>query len=203
MTQCLMLDVDGVVITGRPQDGGSWAATLAQDLGIRQAALQEHFFALHWNDIVLGRADLHDVLEQYLPRFAPDVGADRLISYWFEMDSRIDADVLADVAALREGGLRVFLATNQEHHRAAYLMDDLGLSKHVDGMIYSAQIGARKPDPAFYAACQDRTGFGVDQLLLVDDMAQNIEAAHRAGWRGQHWTGAEPLSRLFDRAQEP
>ena len=35
----LVLDVDGVVIRGRPDDGTPWYRTLEEDLGIDRAAL--------------------------------------------------------------------------------------------------------------------------------------------------------------------
>ena len=53
-----MVDVDGVLVTGRPQDGGHWQAGLADDLGIDADALNRHFFRPHWQAIVTGQAEL-------------------------------------------------------------------------------------------------------------------------------------------------
>lgn len=43
-----MVDVDGVLITGRPSDGQHWAYCLEDDLGVRQSDLQAAFFAPYW-----------------------------------------------------------------------------------------------------------------------------------------------------------
>jgi putative hydrolase of the HAD superfamily len=82
----------------------------------------------------------------------------------------------------------VYLATNQEHLRAAYLMQKLGLAEHVDGIFYSARLGAKKPDLEFFARVQAAVGLRGEELLLIDDSRQNVEAARQAGWQALHWT---------------
>ena len=131
MIRALMLDVDGVLVTGRPEDGLNWATGLERDLGVSAAALQREFFARHWEEIVVGRADLPESLAASLTKIAPHVACDQLIAYWFEKDSRLDPAILDDIAASRSAGLKVWLATNQEHMRARYLMDVLGLAERV------------------------------------------------------------------------
>ena len=82
----------------------------------------------------------------------------------------------------------MYLATNQEHLRAVYLMETLGLAEHVDGIFYSARLGAKKPDVEFFAKVQAAVGLCGAELLLVDDSRQNVEAALKAGWQALHWT---------------
>ncbi|MDJ0821656.1 MAG: HAD-IA family hydrolase [Paracoccaceae bacterium] len=196
MTRCLMLDVDGVVVTGRPSDGLSWATDIERDLGIDFDKLAKGFFAPHWDDVVLGRRDLRTVLDASLPDIAPDVTADVLIDYWFAMDARVDQDVLTQVDALRTLGQKVILATNQEHLRARYLMQEMGLARYVDGIVYSAAIGARKPQKAFFNACAAHANAIPTNLILVDDTAANVAAAQGAGWRAHLWTGEQDLIAL-------
>jgi putative hydrolase of the HAD superfamily len=191
--KALMVDVDGVLVCGRPEDGRPWQTSIEDDLGFTSDALQEAFFAAHWDDIVLGRAGLMDHLPTALERIAPHVSPGTFVSYWFERDSRLVASVLAELSLARSGGIRVYLATNQEHLRAAYLMETLGLAEHADGMFYSARLGAKKPDLAFFAKVQAAVGLRGDEILLIDDSRQNVEAALEAGWRALHWTaGSSP-----------
>ncbi|UOM33303.1 HAD-IA family hydrolase [Acuticoccus sp. I52.16.1] len=194
-----MLDVDGVVVTGRPADGAGWATSIERDLGITSQALQAKFFAPHWRDIVTGRRDLAAVLAQVLPALAPGVDAARFIAYWFAHDARLEPAVLAECAALRRAGVRVLLATNQEHLRARYLMETLGLADHVDGMIYSADVGVAKPHPAFFAAAAARSRVSPSEIALVDDTMANITAARAAGWAAHHWTPGASLPALLGR----
>jgi putative hydrolase of the HAD superfamily len=198
MIKALMLDVDGVLVCGRPKDGLPWATDLFADLGVSPERLQREFFAAHWDDILIGRADLRTRLDPVLHEIAPHVTSDKLIRYWFEQDARVNADIVREIALLRQKGLTIHLCTNQEHVRAHYLMNKLGLAAHVDGIFYSAALGSKKPSPAFFQTIEIRMGLQGPQCLLIDDMPANIAAAHREGWRAVHWTGDASLREISD-----
>jgi putative hydrolase of the HAD superfamily len=186
-----MVDVDGVVITPRP---GGWAADLERDLGLSSEALQAHFFAPHWDDVVLGRAGLHERLAPVLARHAPHLTSHRLAAYWFEKDAQQNAGLLAELAELRRAGVQLHLATVQEAGRAAWLWDTLGFRHRFDALHYSGDIGAKKTDPAFYAAVEARTGLSGAEVALIDDTPANVEAARAAGWRAVLWDGTLALA---------
>ena len=189
-----MVDVDGVVIVPRP---GGWAADLQGDLGISSATLETHFFKPHWNDVVLGRAGLHERLGPVLAAHSPHLTSYNLAAYWFAKDAQLDKALLADLATLRANGVQLHLATIQEHERAAYLWNTLGLRNHFDAMHYAADIGWKKTDPEFYAAVETRTGFSGPDLMLLDDTAANVEAARAVGWGGVLWDGTARLSEVL------
>ena len=186
-----MVDVDGVLITPRL---GGWAADLERDLGVSKADLAEQFFAVHWQEVVLGNAGLHERLAPVLARIAPGVSSHQLAAYWFAKDSVLDYQLLDDLALVRARGVQVHLATVQEHERAAYLWDRLEFRGQFDAMHYAADLGAKKSDPEFYAAVEARTGFAPADLVLLDDTLANVEAARAAGWGGVHWTGERRLA---------
>lgn len=183
----ILLDVDGVLVSGRPEDGRHLFTDLERDLGIALPVLQREFFVPRWTAIVTGQKPLLPELSEVLARIAPGVSAETLLDYWLRNDSRLDQTLLAAVMAHREAGGRVFLATNQEHHRAAYLMDEMGLAAHVDGIFYSAALGHRKPDRGFFAAVAERLPDPAGDLVFIDDTEANVLAARRFGWRSIHW----------------
>jgi hypothetical protein len=102
--------------------------------------------------------------------------------------SRLDLPLLKELASICSAGIQVFLATNQEHMRAAHLMQNLGLAKYVDGIHYSAQLGLNKPSRDFFTRISSHTGFVAAELLLIDDTLDNVNAAAEAGWKIVHWT---------------
>ena len=196
----LMVDVDGVLVSGRPSDGGHWQASLHADLGVDPAVFNARFFAPHWSDIVIGRVDIMAHLPAVLQSIAPHLTADALLEYWFTHDARVVTPLLEEIARARAAGVRVYLASNQEHRRATYLMETLGLARHVDGMYHSARLGAKKPAAAYFAAVQAAVNIAADELLLVDDTLENVEAARVAGWQALHSTDAmlpESLRTLY------
>ncbi|HEX2561651.1 HAD-IA family hydrolase [Phenylobacterium sp.] len=193
-----MVDVDGVVV--HAPDGRRWDADIESDLGIRPQDLQDRFFRAHFQDIVHGRADLFDRLAPALAEFAPHVAAQALVDYWFEKDGRLNLVLLDELARWRTAGYALHLATVQEHHRARHLWEKLALKDRFDAIHYAAELGCAKPDPAFWAAVQQRTGFAPSDLLLIDDSPRNVESAEVAGWAAVLWDGTEALSAVLGRA---
>jgi putative hydrolase of the HAD superfamily len=191
-----MIDVDGVLINGRPSDGNHWATSLEADLGLSFEILQRAFFDRYWEEIVIGRADLGERLAGVLAQIAPGLAAEQVMRYWFQHDSQLNRALLKDMESLRGRGLLVYLATNQEHERASYLMNTLGLAAHVDGCHYSAALGHRKPTLAFFDAVARKVGLPPKELLLIDDAQENVRAAIETGWNAALWTGRERLSDL-------
>ena len=196
MIKAIMLDVDGVLVNGKSAAGEHWASTLSEDLGVEYSILQERFFDTHWELIVTGQTGLRERLGMVLLQHAPDVTVDRIISYWFENDAHIDQGFLEALKSIKETGLAVHLATNQEHERAAFLMNGLRLAAHVDGCHYSAAIGHRKPSTAFYREVERRVGLKPHELLLIDDSPQNVQAASDAGWHATRWLRGSDLQAM-------
>jgi len=196
--KALMVDVDGVVV--RHPDGRRWDHDLEADLGLSSRTLQEAFFAPHFDDVVLGRADLHERLAPVLAKVAPHLSAQALTDYWFEKDAHLDLGLLDALAAVRATGLALHLATVQEHRRAEHLWTRLGLRDRFDAMHYAADYGTRKPEPAFFQAVCARTGFAPGDLVLIDDSARNVETARACGWGGVLWDGTLSLAEALAEA---
>lgn len=191
----LVLDIDGVISLAQPESAHPWHATLKADLDLDYAAIQRGFFRRDFLEVLRGRLDLYVALQDY---FTPLGLADRLeefVAYWFDKDSVIDRGVLAQADDWRQRtGGRCFAATNQEHHRAAYLRDHAGLGAHFDEIIYSAALGVCKPERVFFTNAQARMGVTVAQsILFVDDKAENVDAARACGWRAMLYRGPESL----------
>ena len=143
---------------------------------------------------MIGRAALADRLAPVLATIAPHLTPQRLIDYWFSQDARLDEALLAELGALRKRGMPVHLATNQDHLRADYLMRIVGLSDHVDGIHYSADLGCRKPDAAFFHQVATRLDRAPRDLLLIDDAIENVRGAQAVGWSAIHWTAQRSLA---------
>jgi len=193
--RAIMVDVDGVLV--RHPDPGGWSAQLERDLGIPTARLQKAFFTPHWDDVIHGRAALRDRLAPVLAEIAPRVGCDMLIDYWFENDAHLDQRLLVELGDLRRDGFELHLATVQEHDRAAYLWDRLGLRDHFDGMHYAAGIGHAKPAAEFYRAIERRTGLAPPAIFFIDDSPANVAAARACGWMAALWSGEDALRSLM------
>ncbi|MDB4916035.1 MAG: hypothetical protein JWM95_3679 [Gemmatimonadetes bacterium] len=197
LIKSVMMDVDGVLIDGRREDGRPWHTSIENDLGFTYEALHREFFAAYWDDIITGRIGMRARLDAALRNVASRVDPPTFLSYWFERDARIVDPLLMALASVRAKGVRVYLATNQEHVRASYIMDTLGFGTRVDGIFYSAALGVKKPDSAFFTKVGAIVGLVGQEILLVDDSDANVSAARAVGWHALRWT-AETSTRILE-----
>ena len=195
----LVLDIDGVVSLAQPGSAHPWHATLQADLGLDYAEIERGFFNADFLEVLRGRLDLYVALQDYLEPLGLADRLEAFVAYWFDKDSVIDRGVLAQADAWRQRtGGRCFAASNQEHHRVAYLRDQAGLGAHFDEIVYSAALGVCKPERVFYTNAQARMGVTVAQsILFVDDKAENVDAARAAGWRAMLYRGPESLAKAL------
>ena len=66
------------------------------------------FFNRYWDEIRTGRADIRERLAVALLAISPGLTVDEPLTYWFQHDSRLNRELLNDLAALRDAGLRVY-----------------------------------------------------------------------------------------------
>lgn len=193
----LVLDCDGVVVKGHAE-GGRWDKHLMRDLGLDTQKLQTLFFQPHWKAISLGEVPMMEVLAHVWPQLGCAETPETFVDYWFANDATLNDDVLAQVEAWRDAGGKAYLGTVQEHNRAAYLWDTLGLSRHFDAIHYSAALGAWKPDAAFYERLHAQLPVtSPGEVIFLDDVLRNVEAANAFGWRAHHFLHADDLRRAL------
>jgi len=195
----LVLDIDGVVAVAQPGSAQPWYATMKADWGIDHDEMARDFFQREFQEVLRGRFDLYVALQGYLETKGLADRLEEFVAYWFEKDAVIDRRVLAEADAWRQRtGGRCFAASNQEHHRVAYLRDEAGLGAHFDEIVYSAALGVCKPERVFFTNAQARMGVLVAQsILFVDDATANVDAARACGWRAMLYRGPESLSRAL------
>jgi len=51
-----------------------------------------------------------------------------------------------------------------------------------DDIVYSHEVGLKKPDPAIFALAERRLGVEPQEVVFLDDVTTNVEAARSAGW---------------------
>ncbi|MGI9031508.1 MAG: HAD family hydrolase [Ilumatobacteraceae bacterium] len=95
--------------------------------------------------------------------------------------------VVERVRTLRAEGIRTGLLTNTFAEFRPTLERDLDLSLF-DAVVESYAVGARKPEPAIYEAMATALGVDHDEIVFLDDFAQNLAPARALGWRTIHVT---------------
>ncbi len=203
----VFFDLDGVLIDGwhaKPERRRPWDVNIEQDIGISREALQHTLFTPTGLDgesrisaCARGAVDLKDVLADILPGLGYSGPADSFLDYWFRKDSHLNPEVLDCVRSLRRSGkVELYLATNQEHHRMAYLWDHLKLKELFHDVFYSARLGILKNEVAFFTTINAQLGVAAsEQPLFFDDTEKVVMTARAAGWDAHLFDTAETLSK--------
>lgn len=92
-------------------------------------------------------------------------------------------DAAPALAALRERGLRLVCVSNWDCSLGEVLAR-CGLAGALDGVVSSAEAGARKPDPKIFAAALALAGSAAEETLHVGDTpSEDVAGAQAAGLR--------------------
>lgn len=57
-----------------------------------------------------------------------------------------------------------------------------GFEEITDDIVYSHEVGLGKPDPAIYELTASRLGVRPAEIVFLDDVPANVDAARAAGW---------------------
>jgi len=103
----------------------------------------------------------------------------------------VHADVMQTVQALRRAGFRCHVGSNQQALRAKHMSEVLNYRSLFDSEFYSCFLGAAKPRPEFFEKTIAELGCNASAVLFLDDRAENVEAAKRAGLNAKVFFGTD------------
>jgi putative hydrolase of the HAD superfamily len=92
-------------------------------------------------------------------------------------------DAAPALAELRALGVRLVCVSNWDYSLPDVLAR-VGIGDELDGVVTSAAVGARKPDPRLFEAALEVAGCAADEALHVGDTpTEDVEGAKAAGIR--------------------
>lgn len=177
-------DFDGVLNRSVRAGKFIWQHNFEADLGLPLNSFINFMFQGRFHQSLIGKADLIDLLEEWLRTQNTAITPSKLMDYWFSNDANIDDHTVDIMSDFRNRGFRTIIATNNEVRRSKYIKNNMGFDKMADEIFSAAHLGTAKPDPQFFAAITQTLATEPSTMVLVDDNAENVEAAKRAGWSG-------------------
>jgi len=85
--------------------------------------------------------------------------------------------------------------TSEPHWLAAKRF--LPFSSQLNPVIVSYEVDVMKPDRAFYDALLAQSQIPAENVLFIDDLPENIEAARKTGMNVHHFTGQPALESVL------
>lgn len=104
---------------------------------------------------------------------------------------RVHEDVLSLVGKLRPKYTVGALSNTISEH--ANVLQTRGLYQNFSPVVLSCQIGMRKPNADIYKKAAEMARCKPGNCLLIDDMAENIEGALKAGYQAIHFRNYDEL----------
>ncbi len=184
MVKIIIFDIDGVLINGK-----RFSDILEHDYKISKEKTLP-FFTGAFQQCLTGNADLREEIAPFLKEWGWEKTVDDFLWYWFTAEQNVDREIFAYVEVLKSKGIHVYVASNNEKYRTAYLWNELGLSKVFAELFSSAHIGHLKHQPKFFERMMKKLPEGTqkDEILLWDDTKENIETAQAFGLKAEHYT---------------
>lgn len=99
-------------------------------------------------------------------------------------------ELFAYFRELRGRGVRLALCTNNVREWEPRWRTLLPIDELFEVVVDSGFVGIRKPDPGIYGLTLERLGLRGEEVVFVDDLEHNVEAARALGMAGVVFTSA-------------
>jgi putative hydrolase of the HAD superfamily len=195
----VLLDIGGVLVSEGPMTWG-------EEWGVDAATLESVLGELDPDDgTTVGRRDEHWLRTALAARLGLDgAEADRLMAaMWDWYCGTPDEAMLAWVRGLA-GRVRVAGLSNSADGARREEERRYGLTSLLDPILYSHEIGLRKPEPAIYRHACEALGVQPEEIVFVDDRPENVQAAREAGMHAvQHSAPAVTIAAVEELLAAP
>jgi putative hydrolase of the HAD superfamily len=145
-------------------------------------------------DYETGRMSSLEFSERFRHLLGLTISFDELGALWSDMfadEPLVDESLL--VAVKRRCPLLAASNTNEMHFN--HLLSKYPLFRLFDELVLSYQVGAMKPDAAFFEALLERSGRRPEEIFFTDDVEANVEGARLLGIDAEVFVGEESLRR--------
>jgi putative hydrolase of the HAD superfamily len=204
MIEALLFDIDGVLIWHE-----NWfASILSKDKYYDAENIMTEYHRGEINkDCDKGLKDPIEEIKPFLKRIKWDYEAKDYLDMKFGYESQfIDYDMLAEIKKVKRTGIKVFVGSNQNHYRKAFLKRAMNIDEIFDDSYFSCDFGYVKPEKEYWDNVQERIygKFGEmipSKILFLDDMQCNIDSANNYGYQTKHVKKREDLISIISKVR--
>jgi putative hydrolase of the HAD superfamily len=178
--KAVVLDIGGVL---EVIDDAVFPGPAEVRLGLAPGSIAGGLAALPGN-AVLGEVTMAQVRDEWQRVLGLDAAqVDELVEdYWRWYVGTLDRELFDWFAAQRPRRRTGILSNSGPGARERERIH--GFEGITDDIVYSHEVGLAKPDPAAYELTARRLGVAAHEVLFLDDVQVNVEAARACGWHG-------------------
>jgi len=187
MIKAIIFDIGGVLVEN---SNVPILQQIADQYNLDFASVQEVIFA-NSEQLALGGITEIEILNKLAQKFnLPETGSDiynKVTGVYYPIDA-----VWEYVGQLK-GRYHLAVLSNMGLDGIDTHEEQYGLAEHFEKVFYSASLGMKKPNPAFYQKLVDELGVVAGECVFVDDMQRNVDVATRLGMQGILYTDPSQL----------
>jgi HAD superfamily hydrolase (TIGR01509 family) len=193
--EAVLFDADGVSILAP----GPFSYHYAEQQGLPRDSI-EPFFGGDFQLALSGEADLKDLIVKNNNLWHWESDPQELLDLWFEYENCPNTELAELIRKYREE-IPVYLATNQERHRAKYLREVMFAGVFTD-VLASAEVGYRKKQPEFWQVALAKIALKVpditpSEIAYFDDEQKIVDVARSVGINAHLYEGIEQVKRIL------
>ena len=143
-----------------------------------------------WADFDRGTVEVPELVQRIAARTGLDAAAVQAVVDAVPGELQPIPDTVALLRRLHRAGQRLHFLSNMPRPYAEHLETAHDFVGCFESGVISARVGLIKPQPEIYALAARHFGVPPTQLLFIDDVVDNVEAARRAGWQALHFVDA-------------
>jgi len=184
--RAVLLDLGNVLVF---HDNALLFRKLAARAGLSQSEAERRLSGTGWTAANRGLLGAEGIRRDVCGSLGVDLPAEEFNALWSSHFTVHEA-VLPRVEAL-VGRVKLGLLSNTNVLHAAFLRPRLPVLERFDQVLLSCEVGAVKPEPAFYQEALRRLGCAPEEVAFFDDLPEFVQAANALGIRGHLFTTAE------------
>jgi len=173
----ILFDADGVVINSE-----IFSVQYQKQFDISNDEMLP-FFKGVFQDCLVGKADLKEVVLPYLKKWKWHGTIDEFLQFWFKAEHHIDEKIIKLIKVLREKNIKCYLVANQEKYRAEYIKNKMGFKDVFDRIFLSVDIGHKKPEKEFYEfilnEIKNEHKIYPHEIMFFDDSLEHVNKAKK------------------------
>ena len=190
----VVFDLGGVVVEWLPE---RLLESIVADAHMRSSVRKDILGHDDWLALDRGTLDVDEAVQRFVAR----TGLDRAL-----ITGLLDAvgpslvpkeDTLALIRELRAAGHPLYYLSNMAHAWLDYIERHRDFWPLFDGGVVSCRVGLLKPEAAIFECLLERYGLRAEDVVFIDDIQANLDAAAALGITVIRFTGAADCGRAL------
>ncbi len=176
MIKAIFCDINGVLL----EQAERFSIRYSREFNIPLEVLNEYLDG-DFDLCLTGKADLKQDLQKLLTLWKWPGTVEALMDYWFGTRVPAQQKMLDYIKKLKNGGLKIFLATQNEKYTTATFVGFLDPLMTYDVVLSTHEVGFKKSNPEYFKSSLEKYQLKPEEVIHIDNNSKAITSAKSLG----------------------